>query len=247
MQFENEYDLSSSVELEEKLSGLPLDFLLATIQEQIKDPLSNNVNYVESMTDTLDELERQYEEDPDNMAQIKALRTRIFNTITVEISNRFNMGYEPDLDDLYTLSVRAISMYDFLILNYRRNVRRFLYNFIIKDRKRLIEEYKHYQKKKDVSSLNLKKKLRHKDDVVILSNLPEVVNGVLSLDVDAAEFLSLASDNADAVILQNMVLNGQIDSNFTSTYLQYVLNEHDSVVDSILVDVRMRLSEKMSK
>ena len=102
-------------------------------------------------------------------------------------------------------------------------------------------------KRKDVTTLVLKKKTKNKDDVRIISNLPQIIKFILELEHDPIEFIDLASpvDLFYADEIKKMLEAFTLSGNFTRPYLSTVVDQYNEVIDEILMEVRIKLCENI--
>jgi hypothetical protein len=106
------------------------------------------------------------------------------------------------------------------------------------------DQYDKMGKKKDVTTMNYKKQLKNRDDVIIMSNLPSIIEFVRGLDTRAEDFISLTTnDNSfEGRYIKYLMDHGLLTGDFVDTYLRIVFDENDYVLDEIQVELRMKLS-----
>lgn len=243
---EEEYELSSSTEIDMLLVDLPLDLIKENLRSQINDPLTTNVNYVESVIDKLRELNAVYGENPDAVQNINKLTVDFFSFIIEKIDERFSLGIEVDYDNIQETIETGIVLYNFLILRYKKNVTKFLYKFISKNKKKLVEEFDKYAKKKDVTTITLKKKIKNKDDVLIISNLPIIINYIMNLDIEPLDFLKYSCNDEyyEGSYIKNFINAGKLVGDFIEDYLDIIQKDYDYVLDEIQTEIKLKLLNK---
>lgn len=242
-----EYDLISETETDLLLSDLPVDLIKQNISMQINNPLSTNVNYLENIIDRYREYRNEFQENEDALKQLDEQTADFYNHIIEAISGKFDISIDPNTwDNIEDLEDITNSLYRFLILRFRKNITRYLYRFISRNKKDIIKSLDPETKKRDVTSIANKKRVKNKDDVIILSNFPIVISHVLNVDIEANDFISYVSkdDNYDASIIRNNLLSGYIVGNFVPTYFEIIKDGYDSVLDEIHTDVKMKLIKK---
>lgn len=247
MMFPNdEYELASNTEIDILLVDLPFDLIKENLRYQINNPLSSNVNYVESLVEKFLVIRENYAENEDAIQGIENMITNFFGFLIEEIDKKFNLSITTELDEPETYIKVGTSLYNFLILRYKKNITKFIFKFIMKNKKLLVEEFEPSYKKKDVTSIAIKKKIKNKDDILILSNLPSIIKYIMSLEMEPLEFIRYASndENYEANYIKSLILEGKIIGNFIPTYLEVIINDYNDVMDEIQTDVKMKLIKK---
>ena len=241
------YELSTGTEIDELLSDLPLDLLRENIKEQIENPLSTTTNYLNTVLEKYELLKNNFSENPDTLSQLNGYMDDFFQFIIDTLNNTLNLGINPNLqhEELYKMSD---ALYNYFVINYRKNIVKFFYTFIKNNKRLLSDQYEKMGKKKDVTTLNYKKQLKNKDDVIILSNIPSIIDFIRDLNTRAEDFVSLtASDNTfDGRYVKYLMQHGEITGDFVDTYLNIIFDDNDHVLDEIQVDVKMKLLSKIT-
>jgi len=244
---EEDYDLLSNTEIDMLLVDLPFELIKENLRYQINNPLSSNVNYVESVIEKFMVLRDTYSENEDAIANINTMVMNFFGFLIEEIDRKFGLSINRELlDDPESCIKVGSALYNFLILRYKKNITKFIYKFIIKNKKMLVEEFESSYKRKDVTSIAIKKKIKNKDDILILSNLPVIIKYVMNLEVEPLDFIKYASndENYEATIIKSLILEGQILGNFVPTYLDIIVNDYNDILDEIQTDVKLKLIKK---
>jgi hypothetical protein len=244
---EEEYDLSSNTDIDMLLIDLPLDLLKENLRSQINDPLSTDVNYIESVIDKIREMQNAYGENEDAVKNINTLIINFFGFIIEEIDNRFGLMMNMDYGNTEETMETAVVLYYFLILRYRKNVTKFLYRFILKNKKKLVEEFEGQYKKKDVTTISLKKKMKNKDDILIISCLPNIIKYIMNLDIEPMDFLKYSANDEsyEGNYINNMILEGVLIGDFIESYLDIIQEDYDYVLDEIQTDIKLKLMNKI--
>lgn len=242
---DEEYELCSDTEIDLLLVDLPIDLIKEQLKDQIVNPLYTNVNYVETVVDKFRLLSEEYGDNEDAIKNINNFISDFFLFIINEIDERFGLEIEVDESCLQEVIETGLVLYNYLILRYKKNIIKFLYKFIMKNKKRLVEEFEGY-KKKDVTSISLKKKIKNKDDVIILSNLPYIIKFILDLEIEPLDFLNYSSSNNyyEGLYISNLIEEGNLVGNFVDKYLEVIKQDRD-VLDEVLADVKLKILKKM--
>ena len=242
---DEEYELCSDTEIDLLIADLPIDLLKEQIKAQINNPLYTNVNYIETVVDKFRLLSDEYGDNEDAMKNINNFINDFFLFIINNIDERFGLDINVDESCPQEVMETGLVLYNFLILRYKKNITRFLYKFIMKNKKRLVEEFES-NKKKDVTSISLKKKIKNKDDVLILSNLPYIINHILDLEIEPLDFLEYSSSKNlyEGLYIITLIEEGNLIGNFVEKYLEVIKQERD-VLDEVLADVKLKILKKM--
>lgn len=243
---DDEYSLTSTTELDMLLLDLPLELIKEQLRYQIQDPLSTTVNYVDNVLEKFKYLLNEYRDDEDHVKSINSLITEVFGFLINEINDTYDLGIYTEYENVNETMELGVVLYSFFILRYQKNITRFVYKYIIKNKKALVEEFSHLQKKKDVTTISMKKKIKNKDDILILSNLPTIVNHIISLELDSEDFLQYVSDEEyyEGTFITNLINQGRMVGNFVPDYLNTIVDRHDIVLDQIQTDVKMKVLKK---
>lgn len=241
------YEISSDLELDSLLSDLPIEVIKESIKEQVADPLSTNINYVNTIVEKCGVLRREFEENEDALKQINDLLEDFFRFLITEIDTKFDLTLDVSDDAVDTLVSIGEILYSFLILRYKKNISKFIYKFIIKNKKFLVEQFEKQSKKKDVTSISLKKQIKNKDDILLISNLPNVIKYIMNLYIEPLDFLKYACDDEyyEGSILKQMILSGKLVGNFVTEYLNLIVYDNDDILDEVQTDVKLKLLKKI--
>lgn len=248
MQFTDDtYEVVANIETDLLLVDMPLDLIKEQIRHQINNPLGVTTNYIESMVNFIEELLEAKADDEEALSSVHSFVADFFGYVINEINARFEVSVDTDQFQPNDYMVVGTALYNFLILRYKKNVSKFIQRFILKNKKLLVENFDGHVKKKDVTTIAVKKKIKNKDDILILSSLPKVVKYIMSLEIDALDFLKYASndENYDANIIRDLIHSGNIIGNFTGPYLGLIVSDYDTVLDEIQVEVKMKLMKKL--
>lgn len=244
---DDDFELSSDLDASNFLNDLPFDLIKETISNQISDPLSTNTNYLSIITDKCEILRNQYEDNQDSLNNIDYALKDFFLFIIHEIDNKMNLGVAFDEDTaIPKVNQWGESLYNFFVLRYKKNIGRFIYKFIVKNKKLLTEEYSDISKKKDVTSISLKKAIKNKDDLNILTNLPSIIKTVLTMDIEPQEFMKYACnpDHYEGIVIRDLITLGIISNNFVHDYMSMMFDTNDDIMDEITTEIRMRIINK---
>lgn len=249
MGFNNEeFELSTDIETEMLLTEVPMEVIKANIQNQLANPMNVTVDYLSTVTHKFDAIAQLYKDNPDALSNLTSASNDFYTFLIDEISDQFDLGVEYDDANAGELRNIGTILYDFLVLRYTQNVTAFFYQSIVSDKSSLALAFKKYHKKKDVSTTALKRKLRDKEILLLIANLPEVFSHILGLDTSGQDFLGMIGTDEffEAQHIENMILAGNLSDDFVSCYLKPVEygNIGETYLDDILIEVRRLLIDK---
>lgn len=144
----DQYDIASDVEFDKVLADLPFTMYKDLISDQIDNPDTSSINYIEVVLDKFKMLCDQYEEDPETIQEIGQLNIEFFSHIIMKINDKFNLAIDMDMDNPKRIQDLGTVLYFFFILRFRKNMRRFVYKYINKNKKQLAVEFDPGEKKK---------------------------------------------------------------------------------------------------
>lgn len=241
-----EFELTSDLDTEILLTELPFNLTMENIIEQISDPISISVDYLTSLIDKCETVKDEYADNFDIVREINRKLSSIFYLIIKEMNSNFDLGMSLDESDSDINKVSE-SLYKYLILGYSKNISRFIYRYMIKNKKHFISKLDK-SKKKDVTTLSLKKQqYRNKDEIGLISELPMIIKYIMSLEIEPIDFLGYISKGEyyDASIIKEAIECGQITGNFLPRYFSFIINEHENVMDEILTNIKIKLIKKL--
>ena len=134
--------------------------------------------------------------------------------------------------------------YRFFIKNIKKNFITLIMNYIDKYKLELASSL---PKKKDVTSLNLKAEIDNEEDIIIISNLNEVIDDILSIDFSVEEFLELCTDKGNCLeteFIKDSYNNYIITGNFVEEYEKMVDSYFKTELES---KVRNKILKKYPK
>jgi len=241
------YELTSDLEIDTLLSDLPFDLIRENVKEQINDPLWSNVNYINVILEKRDLLRKQYDNNSDALKSIDNQIYDFFRFIITEINDKFDLGI--DVDDFETEEAIEYGeiFYNFFILRYKKNISKFITKFIVKNKKVFVEKFENVEKKRDVTQISLKKQIKNKDDLIILSNLPEVIKFIFYLDIDNLDFIKYCcrDDLYEAIKIKDLIITARLTGNFVREYMTLIKDKYDNILDEILTEVRYKIIKKI--
>lgn len=245
--FETATEYMFDSDLHMLLADLPTDLIKENIRDQIENPLSTTVNFTETVIDKIRELENIYGDNDEVMRNVHNECISFFSFIIEQISERFELGIDSSyFTDFNQIKNIGLALYNFFILNYKENITNFFYYYIIKNKKAIVSQFESYLKKKDVTTNSTKKKIKNREDVLIVSNLPNVINYIANLEIEPVDFILYASNISDFEInsIISLIELDHMSGGFVYDYINLVIDDYDYILDEIMTDIKLRLVTK---
>lgn len=237
----NDYGYNpNEVDSEIFLSDIPLSLMKETIRNQFEEPLEYRKN------DYLQTFFNKYEFTKENMTEddeeeVEELYSG-FISFMEEIFKEFLGIGIPNLDDMSEEEQEEIIrfIYRYFIIDIRKNFVNVIYNYI-KERKEKIAE--RMDKKKDVTYLSLKKYVDDEDEIVILSNLGEVINDILSEEFTIDEFFKYSRTDKNELEI-DFVSDRYDTCDITGNFVSYYINMVD---EELKMEIECKVRNKILK
>lgn len=217
------------------LSEIPISLLQESIETQFKDPLENRKrDYIQSFIN-------KYNFSKDNMLEddvliLELARDEFLQFIEKTFSDYLNIGFT-NLEDLSEEEQHELIQltYRFFIRYIKRNFVNIVLNFI-NDRSE--EIMANFTKKKDVTTMAFKTEIDDEYDVLVLSNLGDIINYIFNelikeSDIDA--FLELCNDEEYILELEyvkNKFNEMELTGNFIENYIDMIDDEFKIEIQS---------------
>lgn len=234
MTFYNE-DLSTMTEVEMFLIDAPTDLLLENIRSQISNTYCS-VNYTNMMSDKLNMLEEQYGDDSDIMTRVSDVRNEFFSRVITIIQEETGLYVNIDYNSSKETEEVAGEIYEFMIVDLRKNLSKFFTNFIELNKKQIVEELDIVKPKKDVVTNAVKKKLKAVD-VRIVSNIYEVVDHIINLEVSSEELLTMTNGDVLLDYYNSAILSG----NVTEAFIR--LATDNGLINDVIPDISYSITK----
>lgn len=228
--FDNYDYMPTDLEDEIFLSEVPLELLEQSIKTQFESPAEyrkkdyvqtfiTNYNYsVENLEDMIntDEVDRE---------ELERLRLDFVGFMTKMFDAYLGVGIDTDaLDDDDTNNM-ILLVYGFFIKNIKKNFVSLIMNYMEEHKKEIVEDL---PKRKDVTTLNFKNEIDNDDDVAILSNLSDIIDDILSMELTVDEFMKLVQPKSCSLeyeFVKEHLDDFTITGNFVPYYTKMV-DEH---------------------
>lgn len=224
------------------LSDVPLQLMEENIKLQFEEPMEHRKNdlvqtYLNNFIYTKNTMTEDDDEDVDNInMKFISFMCEMFDTyLGIGLPHIEELSDEDQQELLHYI-------YRFFIINIKKNFVNLIMNYI-EDNKEFI--CTNLPRKKDVTFLSLKKVVTDPDDIVILSNLPEVMKNIFEDSVihDVETFLSMCEygeSNLEAEYINEHYDSFDITGDFTEKYC-------NMIDDDFKVNIECRVRNKILK
>lgn len=201
---------------------IPAPLFKETITNQVNDLRVDSLDYLEILGHKLRELEKIHVDDPDKLNMVYSIGVDMYGHVIDEICERFNISVDEIPDSMNKAKELAECMYRFFIIRFAKGIKRFIYKEIINNKKDYLAMDEVQSKRKDVTSLEIRKRVKNKDDVIILSNLNTIIDMVidkcLTVDIKNDDYFMQAagSSNYESNFLRKRFLSSQMTGEFVN-------------------------------
>ena len=240
-------DFINGFDVERILGDLPIDIIKENIKSQVDDPLTFMTNHCDQVYETLDEAMDEMGHIDDIRYQLQEIRDDFSSFLIVELDRRFNLGI--DMDNLQTYEIEEVGKcsYEFFVVDLKNNIINFLKNYICSNKSYLASLFTEEYKRKDVTTTNMKKLTKNKDDVVILSNIISVIYHILDIELDPEDFMELAVESGEYAgeTVKEYVRSFKIANNFIYNLFNEVKYTHNDVIDEFASEICLELQNNL--
>jgi hypothetical protein len=240
-------DCIDGLDIERILGDLPIDIIKENIKSQIDDPLTFMTNHCDQVYETLDEAMEEIGHIDDYRYELNEIRDNFNLFLLSELDIRFSLGV--DMENLQSYEIENIGKhaYEFFVVNLKTNITNFLMNYICLNKSYLASLFTDEYKRKDVTTSNMKKLTKNKDDVVILANIISVIYHILDLEIDPEDFMELAVEPGEysGEVVKDYVRNFKIANNFVYGLFNEVKYIHNDVIDEFASEICLALQSNL--
>ena len=240
-------DFINGFDIDRILGDLPIDIIKENIKSQIGDPLTFMTNHCDQVYETLDEAMEEIGHIDEYRYELQEIRDDFNSFLLIELDNGFGLGIDMDNLQTYEMEELGKNAYEFFVVNLRENITNFLKNFICINKTNLASLFTEEYKRKDVTTTNMKRLTKNKEDVVILSNIISVLYYILDLDLDPEDFMELAVEPGEYTgeCVKEFVRNFKIANNFVGRLFNEVKYTHNDVIDEFASEICLELQNNL--
>ena len=240
---EGEYEINSTHEMYDVLAELPFDLIKENIEDQIKHPAEISIDYVDLVEDKYNVAASVYEADDDLLRTLKSQYLDFFYDISVKINKAYDLCLDVD-GIMMNGDIEEVGevLYNFFVLRYTKNVAGYITNYINTHKKSLYDLFNDVTKK-DVSTLVYKKFIKSKEDLVIVTCLPDIIKYIIKLDIEPIEFVELCAgeDSYEGEVLIDLIASSHLVGDFVHRYLTLQSSDDERILDDVYTEIKSRL------
>jgi hypothetical protein len=229
---EKEATFLTEKDIDQIVSSLSDDIIFDSLTEQVRKVFdtvdSSPVFYLTYFTSKYDFLINKYSEYNELCDKIKDVRQSFFFKLKELIEEKFD--FTVDFGDSLTEEEQFLyisHIYNFFVIRNRENCVNIINNYIERESKELIRQYKTLIDKKDLTYMNMKKSI-NKDVAVIICKLPDIIQAI---NVEnAKDIIELAMEDKHELtnlMIQDVLLNDAYTTygeNFINNVLNHLKN-----------------------
>ena len=240
-------DYINGFDIERILGDLPIDIIKENIKSQIDDPLTFMTNHCDQVYETLDEAMDEIGHIDEYREELYELRNDFNLFLVSELDARFGLGIDIDNLQFHEAEELGKNVYEFFVVDLKENMVNFLLNYIYTNKSYLSELFNEEYKRKDVTTNNMKKITKNKDDVVILSNIISVIYHILNIELEPEEFMELAIEPGEYVgeCVSDYVRTFKIANNFVYSLFNEIKYTHNDLIDEFASEICLTLQSNI--
>lgn len=236
----------NEIESDMFLSEIPISLMKENIKSQFEDPLEHRkkdhlTTFLNMYHYSKENADAYEDEDLDNIIELRddfyAFMIQMFRQyLGIGFVNFDDLGEEKQ-DNLIHYTYR------FFLMNIKKNFVNFVINTINKNKEMYVNED---EKKKDVTTLSFKKEVTDPADIAIISELGNIIDDILSEEIDIDDFFELC-DNDNTLetrfvmkAFDDMVITG----NFITPYIDMIDSDFRSEIESKIRNIILKKYKK---
>lgn len=224
------------------IKNLHRTLLEEDIKLQLQNPFDSTVNCVKSFEEQVTEALKEEELDSDDIRTIKAELVSFYSSIIELISEKYQLECDTESlagsKNIEELGDICEAMYSFFVLKLKKNIKNSLLNYILENRDEIATALDYLKKKKDVTTISLRKKIEDPDASMIVSNIVEVVGHIKSLDISMDKMIQyLDIDLYNNSIINDLMTDCVIRSDFQALYYAPLSGFQDCNYDDIIAKI----------
>ena len=238
-----ENDFINGFDIERILGDLPIDIIKENVKTQIDDPLNFMTNHCDQVYETLDEAMDEIGHIDEYKYELNEMRDDFNSFLVLELDNRFGLGIDVENMQSYELEEVGRNVYEFFIVNLKDNLTNFFMNYIYSNKSYLASLFTDEYKRKDVTTTNMKKITKNKDDVVVLANIISVIYHILDLELEPEDFMDLAAEPGEysGEMIKEYVRSFRIANNFVYNLFNEVKYTHNDIIDEVASEISLQM------
>lgn len=223
-----------------------------SIKEQIDDPFDSTANFVDEFFTMVEKQLEKDSDNPDLQEEVTSDARRFCIEVIGMIDDKYNIDADTDTleqMDFEDLKNLTYGLYDFFIVHYSKNLKKFFIKYIIQNIDTISEALQGYKDTNDVTTNSLKSKLTDERAAIIISRLRTVINYIDDLDIDGSELLGYFNpERYDIYILNVAIEEMTIGDDFVRKFFKTVVDEYeDDHYTEVFLSIQSGLIKKFKK
>ena len=223
-----------------------------SIKEQINDPFDSTANFVDEFFTMVEKQLEKDSDNPDLQEEVTSDARRFCIEVIGMIDDKYNIDADTDTleqMDFEDLKNLTYGLYDFFIVHYSKNLKKFFIKYIIQNIDTISEALQGYKDTNDVTTNSLKSKLTDERAAIIISRLRTVINYIDDLDIDGSELLGYFNpERYDIYILNVAIEEMTIGDDFVRKFFKTVVDEYeDDHYTEVFLSIQSGLIKKFKK
>ena len=241
-------DFINGFDIERILGDLPIDIIKENIKSQIDDPLVFSTNHCDQVYETLDEAMEEIGHIDEYRYELQEMRDDFNTFLVIELDERFGLGVDRDNLQGFEIEMIGKNAYEFFVVNLKENITNFLLNYITMNKSELAGFFTEEYKRKDVTTSNMKKLTKNKDDVIVLSNIISIIYHILDLELDPEDFMELAVEPGEycGEVVKEHVKTFKIANNFVFGLFNEIKYTHNDIIDEFASEICLSMQNNLS-
>ena len=228
------------------LKDLHDELLVECLDEQIKNPTSSKVFYLDEFSEAYESDMEEAKDDDDEKAELNKIHDKLYMTVLEKIDDAY--GLDLDKDTVFSLPRETLrtfteGIYEFFVVNYEENVITYFTSLIGKFQDAIADELMKAKEGKDIVSNFYRDKIKDQTSAIIIANINSAIESMKSIEVEPIEFIELFdSERFSVAIVKSAIEKGLINGDFTKNFLEPIFrNSQDDMFDGIVVSVRQNI------
>ena len=236
--YDDNYEFATEDEVLDIISEIPIDLSKENIKVQLYCP-SDDKDNVSAVLEKLNGLLNDCE-DITLRQEILDNKQQFLRFVKDSICEKFDLGLDVDEDDIDELESITTSLYDALVMHFKKNTIKFFTNYILANKDDLVEEYKGFIDNRDLSGITYKNTMINitVEDYVILVALPLIHKSLydLTVDVEPIDFLDMSACSRlySGGILKDYFETGKLCGSFVPSYMGILTGPMENYKQDIL-------------
>ena len=232
-----------------ELSG---ELLVECIDEQIEDPTSTKINFLETFKESYDEDLEEAHDDDDGVKEINDIANDFYCNVIDKINKKYQLGLDEDTIYSYggsQLQNFADGLYQFFLINYQDNITTYFSKMIIAMKDALSDSIQKEKNSSDAVDSAMSRKIKSGAYATVLANINSAVKLIRSLEMDPMDFIKLFDEESFPVaVLKYGIKKGLINGNFVPTFVGPFYDRiQDDTYDEIMLNIQQSIYEEYKK